>query len=66
MSILTIPLFFFTRFLKHSNLFQMTPNGVPTKAVASVTTSDYEYPKIATLHCSYATPSCFFQTGVGG
>jgi len=48
------------------NLFQMTPNGVPTKAVASVTTSDYEYPKIATLHCSYATPSCFFQTGVGG
>jgi len=48
------------------NLFQMTPNGVPTKAVASVATSDYEYPKIATLHCSWATPSCYFQTGVGG
>ena len=39
---------------------------MPTKAAASISTGDYEYPKVDTLHCSYATPLCYFATGIGG
>jgi len=46
------------------NLFTMTPTGAPLNAVAAVTTSDQEYPKSGTLHCSWAAPICYFLTGV--
>jgi hypothetical protein len=48
------------------NLFAMTANGQPTKAAAAIATSDYEYPKVDTLHCSWGTPMCYFATGIGG
>jgi hypothetical protein len=37
---------------------------VPIKVAATVTTSDREYPKSSTLHCSWASQNCFFATGV--
>ena len=43
----------------------MLPTGQVTGAVASVVTSDREYPKTSTLHVSWAAPVAYFATGVG-
>lgn len=37
---------------------------MPIKGAATVITGDREYPKTSTLHCSWATPMCWFATGV--
>lgn len=48
------------------NLFSMDPNGFILSDKAPIKTSDREYPKTGTLHCSWNTTSCFFATGVQG
>jgi len=47
------------------NIFKMLPTGQPTDAVASIVTSDREYPKTSTLHVSWNQPVAYFATGVG-
>lgn len=46
------------------NLFAMEPNGLIISDRAPIKTSDREYPKTGTLHCSWNSPTCFFATGV--
>lgn len=48
------------------NLFTMTATGQPIKEAAAVITSDFEYPKSGTLHCSWGSTLCYFMTGVQG
>jgi hypothetical protein len=48
------------------NLFTMTANGQPIKDAAAIVTSDLEYPKSGTLHCSWNSTLCYFVTGVQG
>jgi len=42
----------------------MDANGFILSDKAPIKTSDREYPKTGTLHCSWNTTSCFFATGV--